>query len=200
MTWLFLVIRGFIKWMLILFLGIIGVGMVTAVLVARSPKVDRQPPAAAPPVAAPAPPVAAPAPPKPVKPQPKPSTDTPENRRKLLDALVAKFNPAPAGWDSFAVRKVELTNLGQVAVTLNYATKPSGYAQVQADTKAVARACLKWIQDQGHDPAKEWITVTASAQQSISGETGKPLVRMMGRSVYNFNNDQISFIKDANLW
>jgi hypothetical protein len=136
----------------------------------------------------------------PEKPAPKPSTDTAETREKLVNALVEQFNPAPAGWAGFAVRKVELKNVGQVAVTLNYSKQPSGYPQVQADTKKVVRACLKWIQEQGHDPAKEWITVTASAHLPEKGETGKDLVRIMGRSIYNFNNDQIDFKKDANLW
>jgi hypothetical protein len=69
--------------------------------------------------------------------------------------LVAKFNPAPKGWSGFEVRKVELKNIGQVAVSLVYSRMPSGYPQVQADTKQVVRACLEWIQSQGHDPAKD---------------------------------------------
>lgn len=193
MGWLFRELRRFVKWMAILFLGMIALVIATAFLATPGRNRDRQPRAATPPAAAPAQTEAA-------KPQPKPSTDTPENRQKLVDALVATFKPAPSGWDGFEVRKVEMKNIGQVTVTLNYSSKPRGYPQVQSDTKEVVRACLKWIQAQGHDPAKEWITVTAWAHLPETGETGKSLVRIMGRSIYDFNKDQIEFKKDANLW
>jgi hypothetical protein len=184
----------FLKWTAALFAVMVALVMATAFLAARDEKIARRQAAPASPVAA------APAKPTPAEPQPKPSTDTPENRQKLVDALVATFSPAPNGWAGFEVRKVEMKNVGQVAVTLNYSRQPSGYPQVQADTKEVVRACLKWIQQQGHDPAKEWIMVTAWANLPETGETGKSMVRVMGRSVYDFNTDQIQFKKDANLW
>jgi hypothetical protein len=193
MSWLVREVRRFIKWMAILFLGMLALVIATTFLATPNRNTDRRPQVATPATVAPAKQEA-------VKPQPKPSTDTPENRQKLVDALAANFNPVPAGWAGFEVRKVEMKNIGQVTATLNYSTKPSGYAQVQSDTKEVVRFCLKWIQDQGHDPAKEWITVTAWAHLPETGETGKSLVRIMGRSVYDFNKDQIEFTKDANLW
>jgi hypothetical protein len=184
-----------LKWVAILFLGSFALVMAVYFLMPAIDERDRQQRAAGEKVAVPAPAKGDPA-----KPPPKPSTDTAENRQKLVDALASKFDPAPAGWAGFEVRKVELKNLGQVAVTLNYFKKPSGYAQVQDDTEQVVRACLAWIQQQGHDPAKDWIMVTAWAHMPEVGETGKSLVRVMGRSIYDFNSDQINFKKDTNLW
>jgi hypothetical protein len=195
MSGLIAVFMRLIKWIAILFFGMFALVTAVSLVVFNSTKKEIAAKQAAPPQATPAQvePVAP-------KPPAKPSTDTPENRQKLVDALVSMFDPAPDGWAGFAVRKVEMKNVGQVAVTLNYSKKPNGYAQVEADTKQVVRACLKWIQDQGHDPAKDWIMVTAWAHLPETGETGKDLVRVMGRSIYDFNTDQINFKKDANLW
>lgn len=195
MNWLISAFKRLVKWVAIIFFGSLALVMAVFFLTPKIGEIDRQQRAAQEKAAVPAPAErVAPKPPL------KPSTDTPENRKKLVDALASKFNPAPAGWAGFEARKVEMKNLGQVVVTLNYSRKPSGYAQVQDDTRQVVRACLAWIQEQGHDPAKDWIMVTAWAHMPEVGETGKSLVRVMGRSIYDFNSDQINFKKDANLW
>ena len=196
MTWLFSTLMRMLKWVAILFFGLCALVGGVSFLAFKDAKNDiaakqlakpqEQPPVVKQPAA--------------VKSPPRPSTDTAENRQKLIDALTATFDPTPRGWSGFSARKVEMKNLGQVSVTLNYSTKPNGYSQVEADTKEVVRACLKWIEGQGHNPAKDWITVSAHANLPEAGETGKKLVRVMGRSVYDFNTDQINFKKDANLW
>lgn len=121
-------------------------------------------------------------------------------KKDVLAALMDAFDPTPPGWGSFEVRQADLTGIGQVAVTLVYSEKPSGYRQVEQDTTKVVRAVLAWLVSQGKEPAKQWISVIASAQMREAGETGQALVRIFGRSSYDFNNDQISFTKDTNLW
>jgi hypothetical protein len=196
MTWLISTLLRMLKWVAILFFGLCALVGGVSFLAFKSAKND----IAAKQLAKPQEQQSVAKQPAAAKSPPRPSTDTAENRQKLVDALVAEFDPAPSGWGGFAVRKVEMKNVGQVSVTLNYSKKPTGYAQVQTDTKQVVRACLKWIESQGHDPAKEWITVTAWGHLPEKGETGKDLVRVMGRSIYDFNTDQINFKKDANLW
>jgi hypothetical protein len=80
-----------------------------------------------------------------------------------------------------------------VALTINYRRTPSGYGEVEADTRRVARAVLRTLVANGRNPHAEWIFVSVRGQKPESGETGADLVRVFGTTRYDFNSDQLVF-------
>ena len=118
---------------------------------------------------------------------------------ELNVALRAKFKPLPLGWARLEVDELRLDEHGRVAISIVYSKQPNGYAEVQADTTKVVRVILGWIQSQKIDPVKQSLTVSASAILPEAGETGKKLVRFMGKSTYLGITDQIEFKKKLSL-
>ena len=79
------------------------------------------------------------------------------------------------------------------SLKLWYKTMPSGQAEVSRDSKAVVQAVLDELVAQGRQPAQEHIFVSTHAYKSEKGATGQSLVRVFGRSVYDYNNDSIEY-------
>jgi hypothetical protein len=79
------------------------------------------------------------------------------------------------------------------ALTISYRRTPSGYGEVEVDTKRVARAVLRTLVANGRNPHAKWISVFVRGQQPETGETGADLVRMFGETHYDFNDDQLVF-------
>lgn len=81
-----------------------------------------------------------------------------------------------------------------IALTVVYRRTPSGYAEVEADTRRVARAVLATLLAEGRNPHAEWTFVSVRAQQPAGqGETGVDLTRSFGSTHYDFNSDQLVF-------
>lgn len=74
-----------------------------------------------------------------------------------------------------------------------YNTMPSGHSEVERDTKAVAQAALDEIVKSGRSPAQEHIYLSVWARKPETGATGQSLVRIFGKSYYDFNNDSIIY-------
>lgn len=78
-------------------------------------------------------------------------------------------------------------------LTLWYRDMPTGQAEVERDTKAVAQAALTELVRQGRKPAQERIFLTVLAHKPEKGATGESLIRVFGRAVYDYNNDTIEY-------
>lgn len=82
---------------------------------------------------------------------------------------------------------------GEYRLSLYYRSMPTGHAQVEADTKAIARDALNELQARGLNPHQERITVGVSGRMDERGETGASMVRVFGRTRYNWANDSLEY-------
>jgi len=105
---------------------------------------------------------------------------------KVLDAV----GPPSPKWDKVRFDEISKSNF---RLTILYRQTPSGYREIETDTKRVARAVLKVLIADGRDPHGEWISVFVHAHKPERGETGAALVRNFGRTSYDFNTDQLEF-------
>ena len=78
-------------------------------------------------------------------------------------------------------------------LVLVYRDMPANQREVEADTKAVLKAALDVLVKQGRNPAQEHLFVTVHARRPEKGATGQAVVRVFGRSVYDYNNDSITY-------
>jgi hypothetical protein len=108
---------------------------------------------------------------------------------KVLRSAIGKFPPK---W--LEVKVTEASDRSY-SVNLVYSplAPPSGYGEVERDTKSVARACLRVLLSSGRNPKNERIWVSVSANKPEVGETGAELVRVYGHTHYNYNRDQLVF-------
>lgn len=120
------------------------------------------------------------------KPQPDP--------KKIFEELLTKeLEPLNKKWERIEVREASNTSY-VINVKYKESANISGYGEVSNDTKSVVRAALHVLMAKGRNPNKEWIFVRAHAHQAAGfGETGAPLTRVLGKSTYDFNSDQIKF-------
>lgn len=107
----------------------------------------------------------------------------------LAARAIKNVKPSPK-WS-----EVEVVNAakGNYSLYIWYQRRPDGFAEVERDTKIVARAMLKSLIDAGQKPAEEWTSVFVRGGEKITGETGQPLVRTFGRTAYDFNSDSLNF-------
>ena len=69
-----------------------------------------------------------------------------------------------------------------------------GGHEAAEDTKEIASAVLAELVREGQDPAKDQISLSVSAQQEAGkGPTGRPLTRLFGSTVYDYNTDKLQF-------
>lgn len=119
----------------------------------------------------------------------------PDNQKELAAAAafgkaVAARTKATAKWDGIQVEKADGRNYRLI---LMYKADPSNQAEVRRDTKAVVQAALDELVAQGRRPAEEQLSVTTWAHKPEKGATGQNLTRVYGRSVYDYNNDSITY-------
>lgn len=95
-----------------------------------------------------------------------------------------------AKWDRVEVQRAKADDY---ALAIWYKRKPANYAEVERDTKALARAVLKTLSAAGQRPAEDRINVFTRGRMAETGETGKLLVRVFGRTSYDYNSDQLAF-------
>ncbi|MDP3715501.1 MAG: hypothetical protein Q8R21_03720 [Burkholderiales bacterium] len=112
--------------------------------------------------------------------------DTPAD---LAARTVQAVKPSPK-WERVEVATAQKD---MYSIYIWYRQRPAGFAEVERDTKAVARAMLKTLVDAGQKPAEDWISVFVRGGEKVTGETGRPLSRVFGRTMYDFNNDSLTF-------
>jgi hypothetical protein len=94
--------------------------------------------------------------------------------------------------------RIELTldTRSHCSLTLWYKpeAKVTSEADVEADTKQVARAVLAELVRQGRKPAEERISLFVyGRQETRGGETGGRVVRTYGNAIYDSNHDRLGF-------
>ena len=94
--------------------------------------------------------------------------------------------------------RIQLTQetLRHISLTLWYKPEAevTSEAEVEADTKLIARAVLAELVRQGRKPAEERIGLFVyGRQETRGGETGGRIVRTYGNAIYDFNHDQLGF-------
>lgn len=113
-----------------------------------------------------------------------------EDQKLFKEQVLTSIGTFPAEWDN-----VEFEDIGQrsIHLTLGYRHSPSSLDEVKSGTHRVARAVLKVLADNGRNPQKEMIAVFVHGQIPENGETGASLVRYFGKTLYDYNNDQLIF-------
>ncbi|MDR3138410.1 MAG: hypothetical protein LBT95_01920 [Treponema sp.] len=92
------------------------------------------------------------------------------------------------------VRKYELNSTGTPDISLTaYVKEMELGLQGREITSAIVLITLKWLIEQGFEPQKEWIMPICSIMRRESGVTGQDMVRVFGRSIYDFNTDSIDW-------
>lgn len=113
----------------------------------------------------------------------------PQSPDSLLQAVRSSVHTSPKWADIDG----ELDGSGGYRLGINYASAPSGHAEVARDTKAVAQAALNALVASGRNPSKEMLFLSVWGRKPERGATGQSLVRLYGKSIYNFNNDSIEY-------
>jgi hypothetical protein len=107
----------------------------------------------------------------------------------FADAVSAAMKASPK-WSGIQVEKA---GGNDYTLVLLYQEMPSGQQEVERDTKLVMQAALSELVKLGRNPAQEHIFVTVRAHKPETGATGQNVVRVFGRSVYDYNNDTITY-------
>jgi hypothetical protein len=119
------------------------------------------------------------------------STDQSQTQSKGFKDNVHKvLGPLPAGWNEIRFEEIKSDNIRLVLV---YRNTPSNLTQVENDTRRIARAALKALINNGRSPQQEMISLFVHAQMPERGETGASLVRYFGKTMYDYNDDQLTF-------
>lgn len=106
------------------------------------------------------------------------------------DQVLKTLGPTPPSWNV-----VQFEEIGERSfrLVLVYLHAPSNLQQVQDDTRRIARAVLKVLVEKGRSPQQEMIAVFVHAQIPQKGETGASMVRYFGKTMYDYNDDQLVF-------
>ena len=104
--------------------------------------------------------------------------------------VLRSLGAMPPRWKEIAFDE---TSNRRFRLTLVYRQMPSSLREVENDTKRIARAVLKVLVEHGRSPREEMISIFVHAHIPEKGETGANLVRVFGKTMYNYNNDQFEF-------
>ena len=118
------------------------------------------------------------------------ATDPSSNPEVFQKRVMAAVGKPSSNWASVRFDNISKNDF---RLTVLYKKSPSSMAEVEKDTKAVARAVLKVLMDDGRKPREEWVFVFVHAHQPEKGETGGDLVRVYGKTAYDFNTDSLKF-------
>lgn len=113
-----------------------------------------------------------------------------QEQKVFEDRVLNAIGKLPSGWDRVVFEDVRHRS---IRLTLVYRSLPSSLEQVKNDTHRIARAVLKVLVDNGRNPSQEMIAVFVHGQIPEKGETGASMVRYFGKTMYDFNNDQLAF-------
>lgn len=89
--------------------------------------------------------------------------------------------------------EVQRATPADYALIVWYRQMPADHAEVERDTKAVARSVLKQLAALKALPASSTLHLVVRARMPEKGETGKQLVRVFGSSRYNSDSDHLAF-------
>lgn len=95
-----------------------------------------------------------------------------------------------ADWSRVAVEEAANRTF---RIVVWYDSMPSGHGQVERDTKQVAREALAALKEFGWNPAKDQLFLSVWARKPETGETGKALVRVFGRTSYSYATDSLTY-------
>lgn len=104
---------------------------------------------------------------------------------KILN--IVQTNPK---WESIEITKMTANH---IALTIWYKQSPTGFPEVERDSKMIARAALKVLIDSGINPISNGVFVFVWSEGRTKGETGKDLVSIYGKTTYNYLTDQLEF-------
>lgn len=119
-----------------------------------------------------------------------PSKVSTSDQMVFKDQVLKVLGPIPSSWSTIQFDEISERSYG---LTLVYMHTPSNLQQVQNDTRRIARGVLKALMDKGRSPHQEMITVFVHAQIPERGETGAGMVRYFGKTMYDYNDDQLVF-------
>lgn len=122
-------------------------------------------------------------------PSPQASAAEAADTQAFANAVSAAVKTSPK-WSGV---QVDEASGNDYMLVLLYQEMPSSQLEVERDTKAVMQAALSELVKQGRNPAQEHIFVTVRAHKPEKGATGQNVVRVFGRSVYDYNNDSITY-------
>ena len=145
--------------------------------------------------AAPLPAAVAPSNPRP-QPQPEQKPVASVSPDAFLVLVEAELGQKPQKWKSIETDEVSVRKNGRVALAIYYREQPSGYGEVEQDTKRLVKAMLAALMKRGVNPRELNLTVSGRGRQRITGEAGSAQVRVYGRSMWLAITDSTEFTKD----
>jgi hypothetical protein len=93
-------------------------------------------------------------------------------------------------WDRIEVQRAKADDY---ALIVWYKRQPADYAEVERDTRIVARAMLAELVKAKSLPSKAPVFLVVRGRMPEKGETGKPLVRVFGVTSYDSDSGQLTF-------
>ena len=118
------------------------------------------------------------------------TTVSSSDQKLFKEQVLHALGPAQPGWNEI---KFEEIGKRMFRLMLVYQHSPSNLQQVENDTHRIARAVLKVLVENGRKPPQEMIAVFVHAQIPEKGEAGANLVRYFGKTMYDYNSDQLVF-------
>ncbi|WP_157480884.1 hypothetical protein [Lysobacter sp. Root96] len=88
---------------------------------------------------------------------------------------------------------VDVDDARSYRLWLTYRKPPKSHGEVERDSTEIARVALSGLVQAGRNPAAERMAISVWARSHESGETGKPLTRLYGRTRYDFNSDSLVY-------
>lgn len=111
----------------------------------------------------------------------------------LREAVKKNIGKYPKKWGS--VSFTEMSN-NHVIIHLDYTAMPSSMAEVETDTKRIAKAVLDALRSLGYDPKANWFELFVHAQKQEANR----MVRRFGKTMYDFNNDTLTFSEAGSFY
>jgi hypothetical protein len=93
-------------------------------------------------------------------------------------------------WDKIEVREVKKT---KYALTLWYNQVPKSIEVIEEDTKLIASAILKTLNDSDINPEVENVALVVNGQIRMKNKTGAELDYLFGYTYYNYRTDGLIF-------
>lgn len=107
-----------------------------------------------------------------------------------LQSTVRNRIPLKTKWSRIVVEEADRDS---VKLAVIYNSMPTGHAEIEQDTTEIARVAIAALVDAGRNPSQERLYLSVWARKPETGETGKSLVRIFGKSSYNYHNDSIQY-------
>jgi len=115
-----------------------------------------------------------------------------QSQSKFMDSFSKEWNKMP--YKKIGLLELRDYKKDTVRFAFIFNRKPAGLGEIKKITREAAKLALKILVEQGRRPAEEWLSLFVWAEKPEIGETGKKLMRIYGRTFYDFNTDSLKWV------